>query len=211
MMNKIVVDEYDVFLENRNGTLEISKNVKYIHLKGTNNISGISLENNDTITLVLEDNASLNLTINALTEHQQNKIIINSKNTTQFVCRMNLEVKENLSLEFQNNLLGNNNVSHILIHAVTEQNGNCKIKTTGTVKKDTVDNEFLEEIKGLTIASSTITFLPDLIVDSDSVVANHNATIKQIESDELFYLQSKGISLENAINLIKEGFLNKLK
>ena len=39
------------------------------------------------------------------------------------------------------------------------------------------------------------------------VIANHNTAISNIREDELFYLNSKGISLVGAIRLIEDGYL----
>ena len=67
----------------------------------------------------------------------------------------------------------------------------------------------MEELKGLELENQTITFLPDLIVNSNDVVASHNATIKCINEEELFYLKSKGLDEWTSKELIKNGFLKK--
>jgi Fe-S cluster assembly protein SufD len=47
---------------------------------------------------------------------------------------------------------------------------------------------------------------PQLQITADNVKCTHGATISQIEADELFYLQSRGISAENARNLLLDAF-----
>ena len=49
--------------------------------------------------------------------------------------------------------------------------------------------------------------MPNLIVKSSRIIANHNATISPVDENDLFYLESKGLSNESATSLIKEGFL----
>ena len=48
---------------------------------------------------------------------------------------------------------------------------------------------------------------PNLYIDEYDVVANHSAWIGSFKEDELFYLQSRGISRDLAIKLLIKGFL----
>lgn len=48
---------------------------------------------------------------------------------------------------------------------------------------------------------------PNLFIDEYDVIANHSAWIGKFREEELFYLKSRGISLENAIHLLAKGFL----
>jgi Fe-S cluster assembly protein SufD len=49
--------------------------------------------------------------------------------------------------------------------------------------------------------------MPNLLVRTNSVIANHNATISMVNESYLFYLMSKGLNKTSAIRLIKNGFL----
>lgn len=49
---------------------------------------------------------------------------------------------------------------------------------------------------------------PNMFIDTKNVVANHAASITSISKDYLFYLNSKGIKDEEAINMIVDGFLD---
>lgn len=51
---------------------------------------------------------------------------------------------------------------------------------------------------------------PGLEIEADNVRCTHGATSGQIESDELFYLLSRGIPLAAAQRLIVHGFLNEV-
>lgn len=48
---------------------------------------------------------------------------------------------------------------------------------------------------------------PNLYIDEYDIVANHSAWIGSFNKDELFYLQSRGITKEEAIRLLINGFL----
>jgi len=51
---------------------------------------------------------------------------------------------------------------------------------------------------------------PILEIEADDVRASHGATTGRINKDQLFYLQSRGLSEEEAQEVIIEGFLNSL-
>ena len=51
--------------------------------------------------------------------------------------------------------------------------------------------------------------LPQLKIDTDDVKATHGATVGQLQDEELFYLQSRGIAKEEARRMIVEGFSRK--
>lgn len=51
---------------------------------------------------------------------------------------------------------------------------------------------------------------PELEIYADDVQATHGATVGQLNADELFYFQSRGISKEKAYSLICLGFLTAL-
>lgn len=48
---------------------------------------------------------------------------------------------------------------------------------------------------------------PNLYIDEYDVVANHSALIGKFSGEELFYLQSRGITKEEATGLLLKGFL----
>lgn len=47
--------------------------------------------------------------------------------------------------------------------------------------------------------------IPNLEISNNDVSCSHGSTISSVDETELFYLQSRGISRENSINLITEG------
>lgn len=208
-MNRIIVDEYEKELENISGILELKHAKHHIYLKGKNKVERLEFPKEISLIVELEDDAKLSLSIFAYNQMHHGNITINSHNQTKLDFALFLETETDTTLELVNNILGSRNKSKINVHAVTDHGGSCHIRTLGWIKEKTEENEFLEELKGLAIKEPTITFLPDLVVDSDSVIANHNATIKCFDEEELFYLESKGLTKEEAGKLIKDGFLNK--
>ena len=51
---------------------------------------------------------------------------------------------------------------------------------------------------------------PNMYINTKNVIANHAATITDISNDYLFYLNTKGISNEDAKKIIIDGFLENV-
>ena len=106
---------------------------------------------------------------------------------------------------------GNNNKTYINFYGATNQDGKLIVDATGSVEKDIKNNDMLENIRILSLNNQENIILPNLLVSSDEVSINHNATISGLDENYLFYLMSKGLSKEESSRLITKGFLmNKL-
>ncbi|MGD2179647.1 Fe-S cluster assembly protein SufD [Lusitaniella coriacea] len=51
---------------------------------------------------------------------------------------------------------------------------------------------------------------PELQITADNVKCTHGATVSQIDSDELFYLQSRGINADDARHLLLDAFAGEI-
>ncbi|MBI5415840.1 MAG: SufD family Fe-S cluster assembly protein, partial [Candidatus Omnitrophica bacterium] len=51
---------------------------------------------------------------------------------------------------------------------------------------------------------------PQLEIFADDVKCTHGATIGQLDEDELFYLQARGISRKEAVRILTQGFVDDL-
>jgi len=52
--------------------------------------------------------------------------------------------------------------------------------------------------------------IPQLKIYEDDVKCTHGSTTGQMDEDSLFYLQSRGINRNNAVNLMVKGFANEV-
>jgi Fe-S cluster assembly scaffold protein SufB len=48
---------------------------------------------------------------------------------------------------------------------------------------------------------------PNLLIDNDDIEAEHSAYIGRFKEDEIFYLMTRGISREDATDLLVRSFL----
>jgi Fe-S cluster assembly protein SufD len=50
---------------------------------------------------------------------------------------------------------------------------------------------------------------PQLEIDTDDVKCSHGATVSQLQAEELFYLQSRGIPAKQARNMLSYAFITE--
>lgn len=91
-----------------------------------------------------------------------------------------------------------------LDNAVMVLNNNAKIEA-GMHASDA-----RQVTKGLNFGKGSITAKPNLYIDEYDVIASHSASIGSIDQEELFYLMSRGLSLEDATEIITLGFIKPL-
>ena len=57
------------------------------------------------------------------------------------------------------------------------------------------------------VANKTV---PLILCDEENVVGNHGATIGELDEDTLFYFESRGISAEEAENIMAHAAIERL-
>ncbi len=101
--------------------------------------------------------------------------------------------------------------------SVTRNNGvlkdNARTNYSGVVKvekdaRNCVGNQKSENL----LLSETVkcNSIPILEVENDEVVCSHGATFTKVNEEKLFYLTSRGVSEDEARNLMVKGFLNPI-
>lgn len=100
--------------------------------------------------------------------------------------------------------------SSVIIKAVLFNNSKFILDIKGIVKRgaENVDSDL--QVKVLLMsqqASAEVT--PCMEVNENNIIgATHGAYIKSIDQEQLFYLQSRGLSLAEAEQMIIDGFLS---
>lgn len=157
------------------------------------------------LNLKLEENSILNIYI--YNNNIDNKLNVNIKSTSnsKLYYRQSLVNKEDSSVNIDNDLVKDNNVSDINIRNISN-NGLSKIVVNVTVDKKTKDNIALEDLKGIN-NEGFVHIEPNIICLSNEVVANHLTTIGNVSEESLNYLMGKGIKKENAKKMLLNNFI----
>ncbi len=205
-MNKIIVDEEIKNLENMEAELYLNQESCKLYIKGNNKI--IVKKSNLDLTLILEDEANLDILFKDVMLEKRIVNII-AYNNTFLNYKESFSSSLNTELLINNKILGNNNKSLMKIRTISKDK-KVKINVLADVDEETVDNELIEDIKGIN-EGGLIEVLPNMEINTSEVMANHYVTISNLSPQDLFYLESKGLSKEASKKLILEGFLKSVE
>ena len=192
-MNKILVDEEIYVLSNEEAVLDINKDTK-IYINNLDNID---------VTFNVSNNVSLSV-FDYNTKNKNTNIIVNQGNNTCFTYYHTFKIDGDYEFKYIANIMGDNNKNELKISGIS--NGNAIIDVDGIVENNTKNNCLDEDIKVLTI-DGKVDVRPMMHINIKDVIANHNTAISNVREDVLFYLMSKGIKRNEAINLICDGYL----
>jgi len=206
-MNKLEVSTEELgknleCLELQNKIYRITNQTKIKELKIT--------KETKEVQIILEKDASLTVGTILEIEDINTKIQIYSKESSSLLLQLGIHAKGKNVLTIENNMEENNCKNTIKVRMVGEENSHTTLKTVGSIKKNTFENEFTEDIKYLSEKTSFIECLPELLVSSKNTTANHFLSIGTIKEEDLFFLEAKGIEKEKAKSLIRECFIKSM-
>ena len=92
--------------------------------------------------------------------------------------------------------------SNISICIVAGRQAKVKLQATTTIRSSAVDSRTWLEIIVITSDRATVQAAPNLEIDNNQCQAGHALTTKHIGKDELFYLMSRGLTKDQARQLI---------
>lgn len=106
------------------------------------------------------------------------------------------------------NMVGNDSKAEIKLRGINEIDGsNLDIICDGIVKENTLNNYLVEDLRGLIINDETIKISPNMFMGTNEVEANHLVSIGSFLKEDLFYLNSKGLSVEEAKKMLRDSFI----
>ncbi len=98
--------------------------------------------------------------------------------------------------------------ANTVLKGVAQDKGQLRFVGRIIIDKNCGDTQsFLEERVLLLSDEAKAETVPDLEIESDDVKCSHAASISRIPDEQLFYLQSRGVSRSQAEKMIVEGFL----
>lgn len=203
-MNKLLVSNI-INLDSGVYNLEFNTKKSILNIKGEVNIYILNSKIEELI-INIEDNSILN--IYKYDELLKNNITIkiNENNNTEVNLNGTYISEDNILLQVDNYIKGNNNKSNINIRSISNKNYSKAIINV-EIEKDTINNIALEDLKGIN-NGGFISIEPNIKCASNEVSANHLTTIGILDKDSINYLMSKGISEEKSKEILLKGFIN---
>ena len=108
--------------------------------------------------------------------------------------------------------LGKNTKSNIVSKSIASNGGVANYRGTTKITKNAINSR--ATIKCDTILLDNISksdTIPQNILENNSSILEHEATISKISADKLFYLESKGLNEDQAKEMLVMGFIDDFK
>lgn len=91
--------------------------------------------------------------------------------------------------------------------AVLSNNGKYEMVANGNIEKGCAEAQSHQATRVLTLGQGhTAKVIPLLLIDENDVKASHALTIGQPDEEQLYYLQSRGLSTSQAMGLLSVGY-----
>lgn len=167
----------------------------------------------EDLKIILNDDSSLLLNIFEIYHDKKSiNIDIESYNSTTIELNYSYITSDEININVNYHVIGNDNKGNIVIKSISSDNGHSSVVINGIVDEKTKNNEMNESVRIITKNDLQNSIIPNMIINSLDVIANHSATIGKIDDNELNYLMGKGMSKKLAESLIESGFIqNNLK
>ena len=209
-MNILEVNSSNLVLEDKVCKLEINLEKLELEVNGNVCIYDINRCKNLELNIIVNDNSSLTYYMYSNNNFETKIINIDNKSKSKTNFNYSFINDKDCKLEINNNIVDSDINSDIKVRGVAKNKSNIIIDSNGYVKKDTLNNEFNEDLRGLNLDDGIVKIYPNMYIDSNDVIANHNSTIGNVNKNYLFYLNSKGIDNETSTKLIVDGFINSV-
>ncbi|MCI9233752.1 MAG: SufD family Fe-S cluster assembly protein [Bacilli bacterium] len=102
---------------------------------------------------------------------------------------------------------GKNTESMIRTNGVNLLDGSLDFHITGFVPNGKSGAKLDQKNRIINLNNQKCSIHPNLFIDEYDVIANHSAWIGKFREEELFYLESRGLTESLATNLLVKGFL----
>ncbi len=114
----------------------------------------------------------------------------------------------NKSFNQQTNHLAHHTVAHIDNYGVVLANGRCELVVNNTIAKGYHNCDTHQTSRLLTYDKTAQgKILPILRIDDNEVTASHACSLGQPDENQIYYLQTRGLSYDEALQLITIGYL----
>ena len=187
-------------------TLKISDDIMIIVDRDTS-INEMVISDNSKATILIKEGCKLNIASSIYLKGVNSKIQIINEDKSRLEAHIGISGSEKNNIHIENTLRGSDITSEIKVRVISEPNSYTYLKTVGVLESGYTNNEFLEDIKYLNEYPGQIVCLPELLVASDDVIANHNMTCASFDTEMLFYLESRGLTKSRAKELMRDSFL----
>ena len=185
--------------------IDKESNIEIIVNKNVENKLIIISNSNYDINITLMENSKL--VVNSLNKDNNVNVTINLKENTYINYNHSIMSENNSNNSFIINHLENNSTSIINNNGINMSSHNLFFKIDGIIPQRLSNISCGQNSKIINFSNGNSKIIPNLIIDSNDIVANHSAYIGKIDDEEKFYMASRGLSDIDIKKLIYKSVL----
>ena len=153
---------------------------------------------NYQLDILLEENSSL--VVNSLNKNNSVNVSITLDENSEITYNHSVMCNNIDSVNYFNiHHLKNNSISTINNNGVNMENNKLFFTVDGIIPSNLFNISCNQNNKIINFKDGFSKIIPNLIIDSNDIVANHSAYIGKVDDNEKFYLASRGLN-EKSIN-----------
>lgn len=208
-MNKIFIEELtsekDLYLEESTIVIVKSSDCKLNYfIKDEINIFTFIMSSSVKVSCMVECNSIFNMfSVNSSLSVNIDLL----KDDINYRYAYSTINKDNNDYEININHLGNNITSNITNHGINTEDNKLLFVINTIVPKNSLNITTNQDSKIIVLKDNNASIKPNLLIDNDDIEANHAAYIGRFKEEELFYLMTRGIKKEDAVDLMIKSFL----
>lgn len=208
IMNKIFIDSEDIVIK-ENGVYYLKPINSNYHIKIENNIDCKIVIISENISYNIEYNLLENssLIVNSLNYNTNTNIAINLDKHSKINYNHSVVCKEDSVNKFSLNHLSSDTISTINNNGINIGNNKLFFEIDGIVSKKLNNVKCEQNSKIINYGLGNSKIIPNLLIESNDIVANHSAYIGNFDDDVKFYVLSRGIKLDMLIRMLYKAIL----
>ena len=193
--NKINVDNLDILVKDSNPLyFEIDRNTS-LNINVLDNISSkIVIIANSDYNIDIKLNSKASLIINSINKDNSVKVNINLLEKSSITYNHSVLAETNSINSFNIVHLGNDSISNLVNNGINKLDNKLFFTINGNVPKNLINIVCNQKSKIINYNLGDSKIIPNLIIDSNDIIANHAAYIGEIGEEEKFYMESRGIN-----------------
>lgn len=208
-MNKIFIEDLtskkDLYFEESAIVIVKNSNCKLNYfIKDEINVFTLIMSSKAFVSCKVECNSSFNMF--SFNSSLDVKIDILKDNINYRYAYSTLNKDDN-DYQIDINHLGNNIKSNITNHGINTDNNKLSFVINTVVPKNSININTNQDSKIIVLKDNNASIKPNLLIDNDDIEANHSAYIGRFKEEELFYLMTRGIKRDDAVDLMIKSFL----
>lgn len=207
-MNKIIVDNNSlVITSNDLYYINVLKEDYDIFINSNIECKIVLIAFDKKYQIHLHLNKNSNLIINSLNKNSSIDLTIDIENNSKATINYSVISNDDSINNFNINHLDNDTTSILNNNGINLSKNKLHFNVNGIITKNLHNVVCSQNNKIINYQDGDSKIIPNLIVDSNDIVANHSAYIGDFDPNIKFYMQSRGLSEEKTNELLYKSIL----